>query len=363
MERPQDEIHPAIRELKAIFYNDSDFDHMNFTILHRIVVDLSSADMSEQLEVNDSIINTPDALGRTPLHWVARRGDLPKMEILLNWAAQPNVIDNEVRTPLHEAAFMGTTECVLAILKAGADVNARDLDGGTALHEVLKRWDAEEEMIDSLVRFGGDVNAKDNDGQSPMHRGTWVESDGHLQNTIILLKHGADIDAQNGSGITPATMALCNNNAQVLEFLISHGARLDLVDSYRRTILHHAAGYGSSETMEELTEANIKVVDVDAEDIYGYTASYYFENFRDEWFLGERAPVEEERAAFEALLESVRAGFICEDWDNEGSDDEDSQYESCGEERLHGGVPKNEQPHTSSSSSSQPEMTEAMKNV
>lgn len=114
-----------------------------------------------------------------------------------------------------------------------------------------------------------------------------------------------------------------------------------------------------------LTEANIKVVDVDAEDIYGDTASYYFENSRDDEFFGERAPVEEERAAFEALLESVRAGFICEDWDGGGSDDEDSddknsQYESGDEERLDGGVPENEQPHTSSS---QPGMTVAMGNV
>ncbi|KAF7510833.1 hypothetical protein GJ744_005933 [Endocarpon pusillum] len=338
LERPQDESHPTVGELKALFYNDSAFDYMNFTILHRIVVDLSSADLSEQLEVNDSIINIPDALGRTPLHWVARRGDLPKVEILLNWAAQPNVMDNQARTPLHEAAYTGTTECVVALLEAGADVKARDVYGRTALHEVLGRWDAQEEMIESLVHFGGDVNAKDNDGRFPLHMSTWIESDGHLQNTIVFLKHGADIDAQDGYEETLAVMAVYNKNAKLLQLLMSHGAKLDLLVGFkRRTILHYAAGYGSSETMEVLTEANIKVVDVDAIDVDGNTASYYFENLRDDMFLGERAPVEEERAAFEALLESVGAGFIREDWDDEGS-----QYESCNEERLHAGVPENE---------------------
>lgn len=305
---------------------------MNFTILHRIVLNLSSADMSEQLEANHSIINIPDALGRTPLHWVALRGDLPKVEILLKWTAQPNVMDNEARTPLHEAAFMGTTECVLALLEARADVNAKDFYGTTALHCVLERGDAQEEMIDSLVRFGGDVNAKDNYGSFPMHMGTSIESDGHLQNRIVFFKHGADIDAQNGEERTPTSKAVINKNVKLLEFLINHGARLDQVGFQRRTILHYAAGYGSCEIMEVLTEANIKAVDVDARDVYGYTASDYFENFRDHWFPGERAPVEQERAAFEALLESVRAGFICEGSDDEGSDDEGADHEGSDHE-------------------------------
>lgn len=72
-----------------------------------------------------------------------------------------------------------------------------------------------------MVRLGGDVNAKDNDGHFPMHMGIWRQSDGHLQNTILLLKHGADIDAQDDEGITPTALAVSYNNARVLEFLTS----------------------------------------------------------------------------------------------------------------------------------------------
>ncbi len=59
--------------------------------------------------------------GIIPLHFAARHGDTPLVELFLKHKANPNEQDEYGYTPLHEAAYQGHLDTVKALLDAGAD--------------------------------------------------------------------------------------------------------------------------------------------------------------------------------------------------------------------------------------------------
>lgn len=78
-----------------------------------------------------------------------------------------------------------------------------------------------------------DLFIKSSTGLYPIH---YAADRGLLKCLDILLSNGADINAQDDSGLT-ATMyaAICDNNV-VLEYLIARGADLSIKDNYQSTI-------------------------------------------------------------------------------------------------------------------------------
>ncbi|MCW3052693.1 MAG: hypothetical protein JWN14_1863 [Chthonomonadales bacterium] len=80
-------------------------------------------------------LDSRDPQGNTPLH-KAVHGDwsnLTAVRLLLEFGAQPDLINNEGHTPLHLAAGWGALSCVQALLAAGADPHRPDADGDTAV--------------------------------------------------------------------------------------------------------------------------------------------------------------------------------------------------------------------------------------
>ena len=279
---------------------------MHYTTLHRIVLGLADATLVQQLDLDNSKIDQVDSHGRTPLHWAARRADLNETESLLEWGASPNLADHEETTALHDAASDGTEECVVALLEAGADVNARSIYGSTALHHVFFQQKAQEGIINALIRCGADPNATNHSDSSPLFYAIPITRAGQLQNVQALHRYGAEIDIQKPNGDTLVFCAIRHNDTQMLQFLSANGARFDRTGPYKRNILHFAARKATIETMRILEKLQIKEIDAEAEDATGATPAEAFETQRPQLFSGERAPMGQERAAFDALVVSTK---------------------------------------------------------
>ena len=79
------------------------------------------------------------------LHQAAARGDVARIERLIDAGKDVNARTASGKTPLHEAAASGQSAAIKALAVKGADLNARDGKGRTplyiaALAEQTSRW-------------------------------------------------------------------------------------------------------------------------------------------------------------------------------------------------------------------------------
>ena len=83
------------------------------------------------------------------------------------------------------------------------------------------------------------VQARDKDGSTPLHCAVWK---GHQQVVALLLKAGADVNAQNENdhwGTTPLHAAAHANQAAIAQLLIDYGTDVQATDREGRTPMFH----------------------------------------------------------------------------------------------------------------------------
>jgi ankyrin repeat protein len=141
-------------------------------------------------------------------------------------------------TPLMYATLVGHREIVEELLAMGADIDAKDDDyERTALMQAILL--GHEEIVTLLIDNRADVNAQDNYGWSPLMMLFLAEAgilpllleDGSVSYTNYimraLLAAGADVNAEDEKDETVLTKAQRYGNGEMIELLISVGAKVD----------------------------------------------------------------------------------------------------------------------------------------
>ena len=137
---------------------------------------------------------------KSPLYLAVAVGDIQEVDRLLGKGANPD-----------EKALMGHSPLIMAtrsdyaliaehLLKAGADPNQKDNLGWAPLHHAIKTDNASLDMITILVHNGANVAVTDNHLRTPLHRAAQF---GHVQAVQLLLRLGANPNAQDKNGWTP----------------------------------------------------------------------------------------------------------------------------------------------------------------
>ncbi|KAH8980408.1 ankyrin repeat-containing domain protein [Lactarius akahatsu] len=99
-------------------------------------------------------------------------------------------------------------------------------------------------MMRLLIRHGADVTAQDDAHSTPLHL---ASSKGSVETVEMLIQHGADVNAQNGDQSTPLHLAASSRLAvegNVVRLLLKHGANVDAKDGEGRTPLQVASSEG-----------------------------------------------------------------------------------------------------------------------
>jgi ankyrin repeat protein len=102
-------------------------------------------------------------------------------------------------------------------------VTARDVTHSTPLHLASSKWSAE--IVGLLIRHGADINAQNMNLSTPLHLA--ASSHRALKGTIVrlLLRHGANVDAKDREGRTPLEIASSEGNTWIAKLLSDHHSR------------------------------------------------------------------------------------------------------------------------------------------
>ncbi|MFA5306840.1 MAG: ankyrin repeat domain-containing protein [Candidatus Babeliales bacterium] len=103
------------------------------------------------------------------------------------------------------------------------DINAYDDNGWTALYNAIERG-ASLKIIRQLIMAGAKPNIPTSEVifRYPIHAA--IEK-GRVGTLYLLVNHRADINAQDGIGNTPLSLAVKINNASCIKFLRDRGAQ------------------------------------------------------------------------------------------------------------------------------------------
>jgi ankyrin repeat protein len=248
------------------------FEDQQFTSLHKTVLRAVNHDLETQLKLSTSNINEKDPKGRTPIAWAAARGDVKSVHTLLSFGADPEISCDTGNNPLLRSVRAKSPECVKILLEFGADVRRKSTLGFTALHYAAYYRD-DDALLKTLLEFGAEIDDKDNYGWTPLS--CTAEYD-QYKSAQLLVKHGADPNISDNIGWTPITRAVSSNSNQVLKLLIEKGADYCSQTARLETILHFVAARGNIKTIELLTVATLRGLNVDMKDVDGRTASDLF---------------------------------------------------------------------------------------
>jgi len=146
-------------------------------------------------------------------------------------------------SPLFIACKKGNVEIVEYLISVcQADVEQRgqyEVQDDRTVHTVTPLWCAavagKYRVVDVLVRYGADVNSMSDTGSTPVRSACFMT---HLDIVRLLVTHNADIQKPNFNGGT----CLINSvqSVELCEFLLKHGANVNAQDIQCKTALHYA---------------------------------------------------------------------------------------------------------------------------
>lgn len=159
---------------------------------------------------------------KTALHVAVGHGHINIVSILLSRGADVNKLSNTFRSPLHDAALSGAVDMIAILLENGASVDSRDEASYQPLHFASRSGSCE--AVRLLLLAGARIDCVGNDGLQPLHHtAQFCDSSGLA---ILLVNHGASINAMTQFGYTPLELACESGHFLVVQDLLSLGAQL-----------------------------------------------------------------------------------------------------------------------------------------
>ena len=165
----------------------------------------------ELLRAGFDDLNSRDALGRTPLHWLAENGEAGAIQLLTQdpWKANVHIRDNAGFTALHCACWADDLESAVVLLNAGSDPNARDKHKRTP----MMHFD-DYRLLELMIKHGADVHISDDEGCNILHH--VCVSDQATLARVLLELYSDQLCVANHNGDTPLLEAIRNNSVSVL---------------------------------------------------------------------------------------------------------------------------------------------------
>ncbi|MGH1386421.1 ankyrin repeat domain-containing protein [Kordia sp.] len=126
-------------------------------------------------------------------------------------------------TPLMYAVLRRNVKMTKTLIAKGADVNTVNKDNFTPLYNAVQSDN--KELVDMLLKAKADINL----GEALLFKAV-------LNNSLVVLKkiidENTDIEIVNEYGNTPLSLAIREDNPEIVEFLLAKGADIKKVPQY-----------------------------------------------------------------------------------------------------------------------------------
>jgi len=198
-------------------------------------------------------VNNKTTDGNTPLLVACvGNGQYDMIKLLLDYGANPLLLNNKNSGSLMRIAIYGDTSSARLLLNKGVDINAKNNEKQPALHFAVKSGN--KDMIYWLIENGADVNIKDNYNATILSYAV-ILNDIDIMNVILDKTKG--INEQDIDGTTILMWAIYSeyDNAAIIQALIDKGAALNLKDKRGETALTWALKKGNTKTVALLKKA------------------------------------------------------------------------------------------------------------
>jgi len=210
-----------------------------------------------------------DRQGDSVLHLAARGKFAKVVELLLSIGRLPADLPNAQNdSPLQVACQNGDVASARLLLEAGADPNRRCAKGLTPFM-VAAISGAPIDMLDLFVAAHAEVDVQDDRGVAALHLAALR---GNANMVSWLLQHGAVADVQTNHGCTPLMLAVKRGSIEAVASLLEGGASLTPVDDTGCAALAQALSSGQAETAQMLL---LRGAAVDAADTAGRTPLFH----------------------------------------------------------------------------------------
>jgi ankyrin repeat protein len=245
-------------------------------------------DAARALVEGGADVNQASADSTSALLIAVVNGHYELATMLIEHGANPNVADANGRTPLYAAIDLRNVQWSQApapelpqathlalieqLLAAGADPSIKitgkighrgsfdmrwsELQGGTAFSRAA--WNGDIEVMRLLMKHGADPHVKTDKNETallllagagwPLGQG-YIRSDEEIMASLDLFVNELkmDVNATTTEGITPVICAVFKGTNDVVQYLVDHGARLDVKDNAGRSVIAWAQGIAANE--------------------------------------------------------------------------------------------------------------------
>lgn len=177
------------------------------------------------------LLNAQD--DQDPLYSAVIRADLEKAKAVISSGGELNWQSDNGYTPLMWACTYSSrpeyANVAKLLIANGADVNLSAVDGTTALMEAAGN---NREVFDLLIKKGADIHAMRKDGTGVMTSAVFGVLGGSVTPELVelVLSKGCDVNEAATSGAvgwTPLHFAATNNHESLVKVLIKHGANVN----------------------------------------------------------------------------------------------------------------------------------------
>ncbi|KAI7974824.1 hypothetical protein EIK77_004916 [Talaromyces pinophilus] len=227
---------------------------------------------------NGANTKAKDVRGWTPRHFAEINGHLRLVEQLPSCGDISSIFQGKTKlTPLHSMALNGRSGLAKLLADPSSNIDLTHGEDTSCPREYRSsapsgqiRWSpllfaTKNGLVTTVKRLlenGISLDVKDDTyRRSPL---AWAALEGHKDVVALLLKHGANTEAEDKSRQTPLMLAAMKGHDTVVEILLKQGANIESEDQRRRVALSWAAGEGHNFVVDLLLkwDADIESMDV-----------------------------------------------------------------------------------------------------